>query len=141
MEKKYITTDADIQPKMNLKTNLIIIFIIIIIILLALAITFIALYAKEKNKTKDKDNNINNNGTMITKELSLWNDREPKNILINFMKSITDESNIDFIPKEDRIAVFDFDGTLFQETDPIYLDHKLFLYRVFNDTNYKDKAT
>ena len=141
MEKKYITTDADIQPKMNLKTNLIIIFIIIIIILLALAITFIALYAHEKNKTKDKDNNINNNGTMITKELSLWNDREPKNILINFMKSITDESNIDFILKEDRIAVFDFDGTLFQETDPIYLDHKLFLYRVFNDTNYKDKAT
>ena len=141
MEKKYITTDADIQPKMNLKTNLIIIFIIIIIILLALAITFIALYAHEKNKTKDKDNNINNNGTVITKELSLWNDREPKNILINFMKSITDESNIDFIPKEDRIAVFDFDGTLFQETDPIYLDHKLFLYRVFNDTNYKDKAT
>ena len=141
MEKKYITTDADIQPKMNLKTNLIIIFIIIIIILLALAITFIVLYAHEKNKTKDKDNNINNNGTMITKELSLWNDREPKNILINFMKSITDESNIDFIPKEDRIAVFDFDGTLFQETDPIYLDHKLFLYRVFNDTNYKDKAT
>ena len=141
MEKKYITTDADIQPKINLKTNLIIIFIIIIIILLALAITFIALYAHEKNKTKDKDNNINNNGTMITKELSLWNDREPKNTLINFMKSITDESNIDFIPKEDRIAVFDFDGTLFQETDPIYLDHKLFLYRVFNDTNYKDKAT
>ena len=60
------------------------------------------------------------------------------------MKKITKETDDyfeDFVPKEERIAVFDFDGTLFQETDPIYLDHKLFMYRVFNDTNYKNKAT
>ena len=75
---------------------------------------------------------------MVKEELSLWNDREPKNILLNFMKSMTNESDIDYIPKEDRIAVFDFDGTLFQETAPIYLDHKFFLYRVFNDKNYKN---
>ena len=139
--EKYITTDPDIQPKTNLKTNLLIVCILLNILLLALVIAFIVLYAREKNKTKDKDNNTNNNGTQITEELSLWNDREPKNILLNFMKSITNESEIDYIPKEDRIAVFDFDGTLFQETDPIYLDHKLFLYRIFNDTNYKNKAT
>ena len=135
--EKYITTDPDIQPKTNLKTNLLIVCILLNILLLALAIAFIVLYAREKNKTKDKDNNTNNNGTQITEELSLWNDREPKNILLNFMKSITNESEIDYIPKEARIAVFDIDGTLFQETDPIYLDHKLFLYRIFNDSNYK----
>jgi len=139
--EKYNTTDSYIQPKSNLKTILLICSILINIVLLALAITFIVLYAREKNKTKDNDNNTNNDDRMVKEELSLWNDREPKNILLNFMKSITNESDIDYIPKEDRIAVFDFDGTLFQETDPIYLDHKLFLYRVFNDKNYKNKAT
>ena len=139
--EKYNTTDSYIQPKSNLKTILLICSILINIVLLALAITFIVLYAREKNKTKDNDNNTNNDDRMVKEELSLWNDREPKNILLNFMKSITNESDIDYIPKEDRIAVFDFDGTLFQETDPIYLDHKLFLYRIFNDSNYKNKAT
>jgi len=136
-------TDNYIPPKRSSKIILII-CLLINIILLALAIVFIALYAHEKKKKKDKRNETNNNSTIITNELSLWNDREPKNKLINFMKKITKETDDyfeDFVPKEERIAVFDFDGTLFQETDPIYLDHKLFMYRVFNDTNYKDKAT
>ena len=139
--KKNITDDY-IPPKRSSKGILIICFLINLI-LLALAIVFIALYAHEKKKKKVKNNEINNS-TIIINELSLWNDREPKNKLINFMKKITKETDDDFedfVPKEDRIAVFDFDGTLFQETDPIYLDHKLFMYRVFNDTNYKDKAT
>ena len=139
--KKNITDDY-IPQKRSSKGILIICFLINLI-LLALAIVFIALYAHEKKKKKVKNNEINNS-TIIINELSLWNDREPKNKLINFMKKITKETDDDFedfVPKEDRIAVFDFDGTLFQETDPIYLDHKLFMYRVFNDTNYKDKAT
>ena len=77
--EKYITTDPDIQPKINSKTNLLLIsFILINAILLALAIEFIALYAREKNKSKDNENNTKNNSTTITEELSLWNDREPK---------------------------------------------------------------
>ena len=41
-----------------------------------------------------------------------------------------------YVPKEDRIAVFDLDGTLYQETDPTYDDWKLYYYRVYNDSNY-----
>ena len=99
----------------------------------------------EKEKKDSRNSNNDNNSTKIeTEPLSLWSDFDndgPKKIILNYIKEITDESGADYVPKEDRIAVFDFDGTLFQETDPTYCDHKLYMYRVFNDTDYKDKAT
>ncbi len=59
--------------------------------------------------------------------LSLWNDNAKlKTELTSYVKSITKEG-ADYIPAEDRIAVFDFDGTLFNETDPYYFDHMIYL--------------
>ena len=69
--------------------------------------------------------------------LSLWNDDAPAKIqLEEFMKAITDENNPDYIPVENRVAVFDLDGTLFCETDPVYFDHMLFMHRVLEDPNH-----
>ena len=45
-----------------------------------------------------------------------------------YLHSVTDESSPDFIPVEDRIAVFDLDGTLMCETFPF-----CFEYMVFSD--------
>ena len=45
-----------------------------------------------------------------------------------YISAVTDESSPDFIPPEDRIAVFDLDGTLMCETDPF-----CFEYMVFSD--------
>ena len=74
--------------------------------------------------------------------MDLWTDGAPlKSELISYMAEITDESSPKFIPVEDRIAVFDFDGTLFCETDPNYFDYTLLVYRVLEDPNYKDKAS
>ena len=74
--------------------------------------------------------------------LSLWTDSAPlKSQLTDYMKAITDESSADFIPIENRIAVFDMDGTLCCETDPGYFDHKLLYHRVMEDPDYKDKAS
>ena len=73
--------------------------------------------------------------------LNLWKNCDSKNKLIDYVKKATKEGSSYFIPKEDRVAVFDFDGTLFQETDPIYMDYKLFKYRVLDDKNYINKAT
>ena len=74
--------------------------------------------------------------------LSLWSDDAPlKQQLTAFVKAATDESSPDFIPVEDRIATFDFDGTLFCETDPNYFDYTMLVYRVTEDPNYKDKAS
>ena len=74
--------------------------------------------------------------------LSLWNDDAPlKKELVSYIEAITDESSADFIPAEDRVATFDFDGTLFCETDPNYFDYTLLVYRVTEDADYKDKAS
>ena len=74
--------------------------------------------------------------------LSLWTQSAPlKSELTEYMAAITDENSADFIPVEDRIAVFDMDGTLCCETDPGYFDHKLLYHRVTEDPDYKDKAS
>ena len=38
---------------------------------------------------------------------------------------MTDEASLDYIPVEDRIAVFDMDGTLCAELCPTYLEYYL----------------
>ena len=74
--------------------------------------------------------------------LSLWTESAPlKSELTSYMAAITSESSADFIPVENRIAVFDMDGTLCCETDPGYFDHKLLYHRVMEDPDYKDKAS
>ena len=75
-------------------------------------------------------------------ELSLWNDEAAaKSELLDYIKAVTTEGSEDFIPVEDRIAVFDLDGTLACETDPAYFDHCIYKYRIMDDPDYKDKAT
>ena len=74
--------------------------------------------------------------------LQLWNDdAKAKQELEAYIKAVTDENSADFIPVKDRIAVFDLDGTLFCETDPVYFDYQLLLRRVLEDPDYKDQAT
>ena len=74
--------------------------------------------------------------------LSLWNEgAEAREQLISYMEAITLEGGPDYIPVENRIAVFDFDGTLFCETDPNYFDYTLLAYRVLEDPEYKDQAS
>jgi len=113
-------------------------FITIILILCVVSTVFIILYVTEKNKKEEKSSGPD---SPVIAPLSLWNEGEPKQKLINFIQTITKEGSSDFIKNEDRIAVFDLDGTLFQETDPVYTDYKLFKYKVLDDPNYKDKAT
>ena len=77
-------------------------------------------------------------GCCTGEPLSLWNDEAPaKNALTDYVRTVTDKGSPDFIPAENRIAVFDFDGTLFLETDPTYFDWLLFEHRVLEDPSYK----
>ncbi len=70
--------------------------------------------------------------------LALWNESAPaKTALVNYVKSVTRKGSPDYIPKQERVAVFDFDGTLFLETAPTYFDWLLFEHRVLEDPNYK----
>lgn len=74
--------------------------------------------------------------------LDQWADgAAAKKELVSYMEAVTKEGSVDYIPKEDRIAVFDLDGTLYCETDPNYFDYTLLRYRVLDDPEYKDKAS
>ena len=82
--------------------------------------------------------------SLVTDEdpLSLWADEAPlKKELVAYVTAVTDESSPDFIPVEDRVATFDVDGTLLNETDPNYFDYTMLAYRVLEDPDYKDKAS
>ena len=82
--------------------------------------------------------------SLVTDEdpLSLWADDAPlKKELVAYVTAVTDESSPDFIPVEDRVATFDVDGTLLNETDPNYFDYTMLAYRVLEDPDYKDKAS
>ena len=52
--------------------------------------------------------------------LSLWNAGDTKTAIINFVNTVTDEANPDFVKPEDRVATFDNDGTLWVEK-PLYI--------------------
>ncbi len=84
----------------------------------------------------------NDTGKSPDEALSLWTENaQAKKALVEYVEAITDENGADFIPEEDRIAVFDLDGTLFCETDPNYFDYTLLVHRVLEDPNYKNKAS
>lgn len=53
--------------------------------------------------------------------LPSWNDGPSKKNIIEFVQSVTDPSSKDFVKPEDRIAVFDNDGTLWSE-QPMYFE-------------------
>ena len=51
--------------------------------------------------------------------LPSWNDGSTREAIVNFVKTVTDTSNENFVPVNERIAVFDNDGTLWSE-QPLY---------------------
>ncbi len=68
--------------------------------------------------------------------LSLWNDGKVKTAIIDFVQKVTDETSADFVAEKNRIAVFDNDGTLWNEK-PLYIPVELEM--VFIQQNYSAK--
>lgn len=88
--------------------------------------------AAEKKKIANKKIN----------QLSLWsNDAASKKALIEYVDAVTEQGGENYIPPNDRIAVFDLDGTLFCESNPTWFDFMMYKYRILEDPTYKDKAT
>lgn len=71
-------------------------------------------------------------------DFEYWtNDSKAKQKLVDFVKNATNPNSKDFIPIENRIAVFDMDGTLLSETNPYYFEWMMFFHRVLDDPTYK----
>ena len=63
-------------------------------------------------------------------------DADAKQKLVAYVKDVTNKTSKNFIPVEDRIAVFDVDGTLICETAPYYAEWMMYLQRALYDENY-----
>jgi hypothetical protein len=61
--------------------------------------------------------------------LPSWNDGPSKKAIIEFVMKVTKESSPEFVPREERIATFDNDGTLWVE-QPMYTQLAFALDRV-----------
>lgn len=79
------------------------------------------------------------NGEQV--KFEYWNECAALSGLRAYVEAVTDEKSADYIPPEDRIAVFDMDGTLCGELFPEYLEYLLLAYRGLDDPDYKDKAS
>ena len=67
-----------------------------------------------------------------------WNkDSATLKEIVDYVEDVTKRSSDNYIPEEDRIAVFDMDGTLCGEESPTYIESLLLFHRVLEDPNYK----
>ena len=70
-----------------------------------------------------------------------WNEDAPAlQTLIEYVEKVTEEGSESFIPAEDRIAVFDMDGTLMGELYPTYLEYYMLAWRILKDPSYEPDA-
>ncbi|EOS60762.1 hypothetical protein C815_01013 [Firmicutes bacterium M10-2] len=100
----------------------------------AYAPAFTTIYAKEESTQTTKEQTP----TFVENDFEYWTkDSKVKQKLINFVKNATDPKSEDYIPVENRIAVFDMDGTLLSETNPYYFEWMMFFHRVLEDPTYK----
>lgn len=72
---------------------------------------------------------------------TLWNDCKAISSLKEYVEDVTNPNSKHFIPKEDRIATFDMDGTIIGELYPSYFEYNILEYRILDDPNYKNKAS
>lgn len=56
--------------------------------------------------------------------------------LVTYVQAATEEGGAGYVAPEDRIAVFDMDGTFICEKAPVYMDYMLLLHRVQDDPSF-----
>ena len=75
----------------------------------------------------------NKNASDNSFKFEYWNDGVAFSSLTTYVANVTNKDSADFIPVEDRIAVFDMDGTLVCETYYTYYDTMMFIEYCLND--------
>ena len=82
-----------------------------------------------------------NGGAGSSQSIEYWTaDSAAAQSIVDYVAAVTDESSDRFVPPEKRIAVFDFDGTLFGELFPTYFDQCLMMHRLLHDSTYEAAA-
>ncbi len=78
----------------------------------------------------------NNNNDAKEYEFKTWNESASLTNIKNYVNEVVKKDSDKFIPVEDRIAVFDMDGTLYGELFPCYLEYLMLEYRILDDETY-----
>ena len=110
---------ADNQPLQNylIPSIIQIIFSILIIFL------FIPNITSKTNTSKFNFKYWNSNSTSLKS-------------IVNYVQDVTNKKSKNFIPKEDRIALFDFDGTIYGEKAPLYIEYYMYYDFLKNNPQY-----
>ena len=70
--------------------------------------------------------------------IEFWEEDSPAmQSIVAFVEASVDENSEGYIPKADRVAVFDNDGTLYGERFPTYFNDWLYIQRALHDENYE----
>ena len=112
--------------KENSSKNLLFTSIIQIILFISLLIIFFQNYSSSKKKSKYNFKYWTSNSSAL------------KNI-INYVQDVTNKKSKNFIPKEDRIALFDFDGTIYGEKGPLYIEYYMYYDFLKNNPEFREK--
>jgi len=96
-------------------------FLIQIILTTILSIHFLKYFSKSNH---------------INYKFKYWNlNAQSLKSIIKYVNDVTYEESKNYIPKEDRIALFDFDGTIYGEKGPLYIEY--YMYYDFLKNNQK----
>ncbi len=88
----------------------------------------------EKTETEAADDTVDAGKKA---ELEYWTEDSVAAASIrDYVARVTDEDSDAFIPIEDRLAVFDMDGTLIGELYPSYFEYMMFIHRALHDDTY-----
>lgn len=92
--------------------------------------------SQEEAPTQETDSGQDESQAEVS--LSSWSEgSESLKALTDFVESATDESSSGYIAPENRIAVFDLDGTLMCETYPWCFEYMVFADYALNNPNYQ----
>ena len=115
----------NIENEHKINANSSIIFILQVILTLFITINFLKKFYKSKKNNK------------IKYSFKYWNLNSPSlKSIIKYVSEVTSETNTNFIPKNDRIAVFDFDGTIYGEKGPLYIEYYMYYDFLKNNPKY-----
>lgn len=71
-------------------------------------------------------------------ELEYWAENSaPAQSIREYVENATDPASDKYVPAEDRIAVFDLDGTIIGELYPSYFEYMMFVHRALHDDTYE----
>lgn len=77
------------------------------------------------------------NSNHINYKFKYWNlNAESLKSIIKYVNDVSSEESKNYIPKEDRIALFDFDGTIYGEKGPLYIEYYMYYDFLKNNPKY-----